>query len=91
MNYVGWKQQHEFYALDGPKPGSIRVAVGEAKPPHRMMLNHNYKTQEYWNNEKNSMTFAGWTHFYEFWAYPEDLKISGIEYDLDKALVVESK
>lgn len=52
------------------------------------MLNQGF-TQKYWNNPKNKMNYNGWTHFYEFWAYPEDLKIASLDYDLTKAQVVK--
>lgn len=56
-----------------------------------MMLNLDTKGQKYWNDPKNLMNISGWKHFYEFYAFPDDLKISGIEYDLEKALVVKQK
>jgi hypothetical protein len=31
------------------------------------------------------MTVEGWSHYYDFWAYPDDLKMSRLEYELDKA------
>lgn len=35
------------------------------------------------------MTRSGWTHYYEFWAYPSDLKIAGLKYDLANAEVLK--
>ena len=52
-----------------PEPGLIRIAVGQAVGPHRMMINHDNFTQDEWN-EGQSMSVAGWTHKCEFWVYP---------------------
>ena len=37
------------------------------------------------------MSVLGWAHYYEFWAYPGDLEIDKLEYDLDKAKIVSQK
>ena len=37
------------------------------------------------------MSVLGWAHYYEFWAYPGDLEIASLDYDLDKAKVISQK
>lgn len=50
MSQFGWKQYGDFHAYKAPEKGLIRVAVGQAWNPHRIMLNHAFQTQKYWNN-----------------------------------------
>lgn len=50
---------------------TIRIAVGEAHEPHRLMMNHRSHSQAEWNSGR-SMSIAGWTHKMEFWAYPTE-------------------
>lgn len=88
MDYAAWAHHLEFYALDGPRPGAIRVAVGVMDHPWRMMLNGYWQNQDYWNQPSNTMDVYGWHHYYEFWAYPDDLQIVSLDYDLDKAQIV---
>ena len=61
--------QLEFWAYTDPQPGTIRMAVGDARNPYRSMINHQYKTQEEWNNGA-SMSMAGWSHCFDFWVFP---------------------
>lgn len=88
MNYAGWKHYYEFYAFSTKQPGTVRFAVGQAQNPHRMMINHHNKVQAYWNNPKKLMNYAGWAHYYEFWAYPKDLKLGELQYHYDEARLV---
>ena len=48
MDYAGWSHYGDFHALDGPRPGTVRLAVGEAMNPHVMMVNHPSMPQEHW-------------------------------------------
>eukprot|EP01043_Picozoa_sp_COSAG02_P025092 COSAG02_NODE_1398_length_12861_cov_74.341718_1_plen_1174_part_10 len=74
MTTAGWTHQLEFYAFKEARPGTIRIAVGQADRhgpgPHRCMINHDSIPQEQWDAGE-SMTTAGWTHLLEFWTYPQ--------------------
>jgi len=70
MTTAGWKHKQEFWVFKERQPGTIRIAVGQAWNPHRMMVNHDNHSQEEWDNGK-SMTTAGWKHKQEFWAFEE--------------------
>lgn len=59
MTYRGWKHMTDFWALNNKESGAIRVAVGDAYDPHRCMLNHDGKSQSYWD-QGNRMTYWGW-------------------------------
>lgn len=54
-----------------------------------MMLNLPSYSQDYWN-KGNPMSVLGWSHYYQFWAYPNDLEISRLEYKLDKAKLISN-
>ena len=69
MNIPGWSHHTDFYAFKSELPGTIRIAVGEAQGPHRMMFNHASLDQSKWNTGQK-MDVQGWTHKMEFWAYP---------------------
>jgi hypothetical protein len=43
--------------------------VSQAHGPHRMIINHDGKTQIEWNSGA-SMPVRCWTHKMEFWVYP---------------------
>ena len=73
MSTKGWTHKMEFGALVSPQPGAIRIAVGEAWGPHRMMINHDSKTQAEWDTGA-SMSTARWIHKMEFWAFPARLE-----------------
>ena len=68
MSTRGWTHKMEFWALVSPKPGAIRIAVGEAWRPHRIMINHASKSQAEWDAGA-TMSTEGWTHKMEFWAF----------------------
>jgi CTP-dependent riboflavin kinase len=70
MTRAGWTHQLEFYAFKEARPGTIRIAVGQAGGPHRCMINHDSIPQEQWDAGE-SMTRGGWTHQLEFWAFPQ--------------------
>ena len=63
----------EFWALASSEPDAIRIAVGEAWSSHRMMINHDSKSQAEWDAGA-SMSTARWTHKMEFWAFPTRLE-----------------
>jgi len=46
----------------------MRIAVGEAHDPHRLMFNHSRIKQDEWNQGK-AMDVYGWTHKMEFWGF----------------------
>ena len=69
MNIPGWKHHIDFFAFKSEMPGTIRIAVGEAHNPHRMMFNHASLDQSKWNSGQK-MDVQGWKHKMEFWAYP---------------------
>jgi hypothetical protein len=69
MSYAGWTHAFDFWADARPRPGAIRVAVGDASAPHRCMVNHESKPQADWDRG-DTMTHAGWTHRTAFWVYP---------------------
>jgi hypothetical protein len=48
MNIAGWTHKLEFWAFDSEQPGTIRIAVGEAGNPHRVLLNHSSYSQAQW-------------------------------------------
>ena len=52
-----------------PSAQRIRIAVGEASGPHRIMINSLTFGQDEWNQGKR-MDVDGWTHKMAFWAYP---------------------
>ena len=68
MSTKGWTHEMEFWAVASPEPGAIRIAVGEAWSPHRMMINHDSKSQAEWDAGA-SMSTARWTHKMEFGAF----------------------
>ena len=69
MTCQGWVEHLEFWAFPTHQAGTIRIAVGVADGPHRVMLNHPDVSQGAWN-EGRAMTFQGWQHHLEFWAFP---------------------
>mmetsp|Transcript_95021 Transcript_95021/g.271699 ORF Transcript_95021/g.271699 Transcript_95021/m.271699 type:complete len:290 (+) Transcript_95021:147-1016(+) len=69
MTTAGWTHHVEFWAYPTRQPGTIRIAVGRANGPHRIMINHSNFTQDQWDAGQ-MMTTAGWTHHLEFWAFP---------------------
>ena len=69
MAFEGWTEHLEFWAFPTYQAGTIRIAVGVAERPHRVMLNHPDWSQSEWNDGK-SMTCRGWEHHLEFWAFP---------------------
>lgn len=73
MSTAGWTHKLDFWALAAPRPGAIRIAVGEANGPHRIMINHDSMQQTEWDAGA-SMSIAGWAHKMEFWAYPSKLE-----------------
>eukprot|EP01052_Picozoa_sp_SAG31_P044819 SAG31_NODE_7954_length_1555_cov_2.806319_2_plen_299_part_00 len=66
MTTAGWTHHLEFWAFKEARPGTIRIAVGQAHRPHRCMINHDSISQEDWNAGQ-SMTTAGWKHHLDFW------------------------
>eukprot|EP00931_Biecheleriopsis_adriatica_P033004 TRINITY_DN1918_c0_g1_i2.p1 TRINITY_DN1918_c0_g1~~TRINITY_DN1918_c0_g1_i2.p1 ORF type:complete len:554 (+),score=42.61 TRINITY_DN1918_c0_g1_i2:147-1664(+) len=70
MTMAGWTQYLEFWAFPTQRPGTVRMAVGQAHNPHRIMVNHTSKPQLAWD-QGQSMTIAGWTQYLEFWVIPE--------------------
>ena len=72
MSIEGWNHHLDFWAFAIQMPGTIRIAVGQAYWPHRALLNHPGKSQREWNSGA-SMTYAGWQHHTEFWAYPSSM------------------
>lgn len=48
-----------------------------------MMINHPDHDQAYWNDPANKMNIGKFSHYYEFWAYPGDMRITGLDYDMD--------
>ena len=73
MSTKVWTHKMEFWALVSLKPGAIRIAVGEAWKPHRMMINHESKSQVEWDAGA-SMGTARWTNKMEVWAFPARLE-----------------
>ena len=69
MAIQGWEHKMEFWAYPKRQPGTIRIAVGEAMTPHRIMVNQASISQEDWDTGR-SMTIQGWEHKMEFWVYP---------------------
>jgi hypothetical protein len=59
----------EFFAFRKKQPGTIRVAIGKASIPNRIMLNHPDFDQATWNSGK-MMNHDVWKHLIDFWAYP---------------------
>lgn len=84
MTTNGWTHYNKFYAHDNQKPGMIRMAVGEqVQAPHRMFINHPDHDQAYWNDPAHKMSLHGFAHYMEFWAYPGNLRITGLDYEMD--------
>jgi hypothetical protein len=73
MSYRGWQEKMEFWAFDTPVPGTIRIDVGQASRPHRIMINHSDKSQDQWN-QGLSMTYRGWKNKMEFLVYPNEFQ-----------------
>merc|ERR1712032_1704498 len=79
MSVAGWSHTMDFWAFaEPPNPkdcphSTIRIVVGEAPNPHRAFINHPGRDQDEWNDVDNTMTFAGWDHHMEFWAFEEDV------------------
>jgi hypothetical protein len=72
MSIEGWEHKQEFWVYPTKQPGTIRIAVGYATPPHRIMINHkNHGPQSKWD-EGQLMDMEGWTHQMDFWAFPCD-------------------
>lgn len=74
MDVAGWQHKMEFLAFPAELPGTIRIAVGEAFNPHRIMVNHGSLPQLEWNKGA-SMSVAGWSEKMEFWAFPPKLAV----------------
>jgi len=74
MSMAGWSEKMEFWAFPSQQPGTIRIAVGEAYNPHRIMVNHGSLPQIEWDDGA-SMSTAGWSEKMEFWAFPPKLAI----------------
>jgi len=72
MSVAGWSHLFAFKAFSQPAPDTIRIAVGQAKGPHRMMINHDGHTQELWNAGQ-LMSVAGWSHLFAFWAFSREM------------------
>ena len=58
-----------FWGFKTQQPGTIRIVVGEADNPPRMMINHSTFSQDQWDAGQ-SMTVAGWKHKFDFWVFP---------------------
>jgi len=72
MNIAGWMHHTEFWAFPKKQPGTIRIVAGEARSPHRLMINHRNRNQDEWNDPSTNMSIAGWGHKMVFWAYPDN-------------------
>ena len=53
MTCQGWAQHLEFWGILTHQEGTIRIAVGVADGPHRVLLNHPEGSQSEWNDGKN--------------------------------------
>ena len=53
MTCKGWAQHLEFWGILTHQEGTIRIAVGVADGPHRVLLNHPEGSQSEWNDGKN--------------------------------------
>ena len=57
-----------------PHPETIRIAVGKATNPQRIMIaqamNSNYKQSKWGPDSEKKMNINSWKHTCEFWAYP---------------------
>jgi len=69
MNWRGWNHKQHFWAFRERQPDTIRIAVGEAHNPHRVMMNHRNMAQKDYDNGL-SMDRHGWKHKQSFWVYP---------------------
>jgi len=69
MNVAGWKHHMDFWAFSTQQPGTMRIVIGQAWDPHRIMINHDDYNQDRWDGGLR-MDVAGWTHKMEFWVYP---------------------
>ena len=49
MTCKGWAQHLEFWGIPTHQEGTIRIAVGVADGPHRVLLNHPEGSQRAWN------------------------------------------
>ena len=67
MSTTGETHKIEFWPLASPELGAIRIAVGEAWSPHRIMINHDSKSQAELDAGA-SMSTARLTYKVEFWA-----------------------
>ena len=80
MNYDGWKHVGDFYSLDKKLKGTKHITVGQVPRgykgygPHRAFLFQDDK----------SATRNVYEQYLDFYAYPDDLEISGIKYHTDK-------
>lgn len=68
MSLEGWQHHLGFWAFKNQMPGTIRIAVGTADSPSRVMLNHPSEGQRFWN-EGNTMGILGWNHAFDFWVF----------------------
>lgn len=59
--------------------------------PHRIFMNHMAHDQVYWNDKSHTMSIGGWRQYLDFWAFPDDLKIEKLNYNLDEAKIESQK
>merc|ERR1719150_3543522 len=71
MNCAGWSHLMEFWAYSSQRPGTIRIAVGQAWHPHRMLLNHPWCGSQSAYDQGVRMDCSGWHHKMSFWVYPD--------------------
>ena len=75
MSVCGWSHFQGFWAYETQHPGTIRISAAQAHGPHRSMVNHSDYNQSHWN-DGNSMTMQGWSHFVEFWVFPDPHRLA---------------
>jgi len=77
-----------------PHPETIRIAVGKAMNPQRIMIaqamNSNYKQSKWGPDSEKKMAINSWKHTCEFWAYRHTplrslgLSVSQLEGELNR-------
>ena len=68
MDVDEWTHKQEFWAFEKKQPGTIRIVVGQTYNPHRIVINHDYYSQEQYDDGQ-LMDAVGWDYKQDFWVY----------------------
>ena len=94
MDYEGWTQYLEFYALKHPRVGTIRIAAGDKQSSQGLVMmwdDPKVGGQRYWDDMKTDMNVDGYEQHMTFWVYPDNPSVTTLQYKLDKANLVDIK